>query len=58
MSLASKHAAKIILKLIKKIAGFINSNDIEEIEVEILDIIKILEYKKAAIQVRSQAMAS
>jgi len=46
------------MKAIKKIAGFINSNDIEDIEAEILDVIKILEYKKAAIHVRSQAMAS
>jgi hypothetical protein len=58
LSLASKHVAKILIKLIKKVAGFINSNDIEDIEVEILDIIKILEYKKAAIHVRSQANAS
>jgi len=58
LSLASKHAVKILMKLIKKVAAFVNSNDIEDIEVEILDVIKILEYKKAAIHVRSQAMAS
>lgn len=58
LSLGSKHVVKILMKLIKKVAGFVNSNDIEDIEVDILDVIKILEYKKAAIHVRSQAMAS
>lgn len=46
------------MKLIKKVAGFVNTNDIESIEVEILDVIKILEIKKATVHVRNQATAS
>lgn len=46
------------MKLICKIAAFIDSKHIEEVEKHILDIIKTLEYKKAAINVRHNAAAS
>ena len=46
------------MKLICKIAAFIDSKHIEEVEKHILDIIKTLEYKKAAINMRHQAAAS
>ncbi len=58
LSLFSKHVVKILIKLIKKVAGFVNTNDIESIEVDILDVIKILEIKKATVHVRTQATAS
>lgn len=46
------------MKLICKIAAFIDSKHIEEVEKHILDIIKTLEYKKAAINMRHNAAAS
>lgn len=47
-----------MMKLICRIAAFIDSKHIEEVEKHILDIIKTLEYKKAAINMRHQAVAS
>lgn len=46
------------MKFIIKMAAFIDSKHIEEVERHILDIIKVLEYKKAAINTRHQTMAS
>jgi hypothetical protein len=46
------------MKLTGKIAAFIDSKHIEDVEKHILDIIKTLEYKKAAINMRHQATAS
>lgn len=46
------------MKLTGKIAAYIDSKHIEEVERHILDIIKTLEYKKAAINMRHQAAAS
>jgi hypothetical protein len=48
----------MMMKLICKIAVYIDSKHIEEVEKHILDIIKTLEYKKAAINMRHQAAAS
>ena len=42
LSFTCKHIVKLLMKLIKKIAGFVNSNDIDDIEIQILDVIKIL----------------
>jgi hypothetical protein len=46
------------MKLTGKIAAYIDSKHIEEVERHILDIIKTLEYKKSAINMRHQAAAS
>lgn len=46
------------MKLICKIAAYIDSKHIEEVEKHILDLIKTLEYKKAAINMRHQTAAS
>ena len=58
LSFVSKHLVILLMRGIKKIAPYVNSRDIEETETHILDIIKILEYKKAAIMIRGQAHAS
>ena len=46
------------MNIICKIAAYIDSKHIEEVEKHILDIIKTLEYKKSAINMRHQAAAS
>jgi len=46
------------MRVICKIAAYIDSKHIEEVEKHILDIIKTLEYKKSAINMRHQAVAS
>ena len=58
LSFVSKHGVILLMKGIKKIAPYVNSSDIEESETHILDIIKILEYKKSAVLIRKQAHAS
>jgi hypothetical protein len=46
------------MKITKKIAAYIDSKHIEEVEKNILDIIKELEYKKSAINMRHQTAVS
>ena len=58
LSFLCTHTVAILMKLICKIAVFIDSKHIEEVEKHILDIIKTLEYKKAAINMRHQAVPS
>lgn len=58
LSFLCTHTVAILMKLICKIAAFIDSKHIEEVEKHILDIIKTLEYKKAAINMRHNAAAS
>ena len=58
ISFVCKHAVILMFKGIKKIAEYVNSHDIEEAETHILDLIKIFEYKKAAVNMRSQAFKS
>lgn len=58
LSFICTHSVALLLKITKKIAAYIDSQHIEEVEKHILDIIKILEYKKSAINMRHQAAAS
>mgnify|MGYP000400957922 CR=1 FL=1 len=58
LSFICTNTVAILMKLICKIAAFIDSKHIEEVEKHILDIIKTLEYKKAAINMRHQTQAS
>ena len=58
LSFLCTQSVAIMMKLICKIAAFIDSKHIEEVEKHILDIIKTLEYKKAAINMRYQTVAS
>jgi Na+-translocating ferredoxin:NAD+ oxidoreductase RnfG subunit len=58
LSFICTHSVALLLKITKKIAAYIDSQHIDEVEKHILDIIKILEYKKSAINMRHQAAAS
>ena len=58
LSFICKYAVIIMIKTIKKIAEYVHSRDIEEIEMQILEVLKLFEYKKAAVQMRSQAFKS
>lgn len=58
ISLVCKHIVILMMKLIERIAEYVNSNDIEAVEGKIIDIIKIFEYKKAAINMRAAAHKS
>lgn len=58
MSLVCKHVAIVMMNGVEKIAEYVNSHDIEAVEVKIIDVIKIFEYKKAAINMRTQAHKS
>jgi hypothetical protein len=58
LSFICKHLVIILMKGIKKIAPYVNSSDIEESETHILDLIRIMEYKKSAVLIRKQAHAS
>ncbi len=58
LSYIAKHVINVLMRLIKKVSPYLNSKDIEESEEHILDIIKIMEYKKAAVLIRKQAHAS
>lgn len=58
LSFVCTNTVAILMKLICRIAAYIDSKHIEEVERHILDIIKTLEYKKAAINMRHQAVAS
>jgi len=58
LSFICTNTVAILMKLICKIAAYIDSKHIEEVEKHILDIIKTLEYKKAAINMRYSAVVS
>jgi hypothetical protein len=58
LSFLCTNSVVILMKLICKIAAYIDSQHIEVVEKHILDIINTLEYKKSAINIRHQAMAS
>lgn len=48
----------LLLKITARIAAYISSDHIEEVERHILEIIKTLEYKKTAISMRQHAHLS
>lgn len=48
----------VLLRLTCRLAALIDSGRIEEVESRILEIIKVLEYKRTAISMRRQAPAS
>lgn len=48
----------MMMRGVEKIAEYVNSQDIEAVEAKIIDVIKIFEYKKAAINMRAQATKS
>lgn len=58
MSFVCTNLVKMLMKFIKKIAAYIDSQHIEEAEQHILEIIKILEYKKSAINMRNLVTGS
>ena len=58
LSFVCTHTVGILMRIVCKIAAYIDSKHIEEVEKHILDIIKTLEYKKSAINMRHQAVAS
>lgn len=58
VSLLCKHIAIVMMNGVEKIAEYVNSQDIEAVEVKIIDVIKIFEYKKAAVNMRTQAHKS
>lgn len=58
ISFLCTNTVALLMKLTEKIAAYIDSKHIEEVEKHILEIIKTLEYKKAAINMRHQAAAS
>lgn len=58
ISFLCTNTVALLMKLTGKIAAYIDSKHIEEVEKHILEIIKTLEYKKAAINMRHQAAAS
>ena len=58
LSKGCKLIAIALMKLIKKIAEYVNSNDIEDVEEVIMEVVKLLEYKKAAVNMRSATTKS
>ena len=58
ISLICKHLAILMMRGVQKIAEYVNSQDIEAVETKIIDVIKIFQYKKAAINMRAQATKS
>lgn len=47
-----------MMKGVEKIAEYVNSQDIEAVQTKIIDVIKIFQYKKAAINMRTAATKS
>lgn len=58
LSFVCTHFSVLLIKIITKIASYIDSKHIEEVEKHILETIKKLEYKKAAINMRHQTALS
>ena len=47
-----------MMKGIEKMAEYVNSHDIEAVQAKIIDVIKIFQYKKSAVNMRSQVQKS
>jgi 6-phosphogluconate dehydrogenase len=54
LSTGIKYLAIKMIKLAQKMVIYISSHEIEQVEQTILDLIKAIEYKKAAVQVRNE----
>jgi hypothetical protein len=58
LSISCKYIVILMMKVVKKFAEYVNKQDIEMVEVTILELVRILEYKKAAINLRNQVYKS
>jgi hypothetical protein len=54
LSTGIKYMAIKMIKLSQKMVIYISSHEIEQVEQAILELIKAIEYKKAAVQVRNE----
>jgi hypothetical protein len=58
LSISCKYIVIVLMKVVKKLAEYVHKQDIEMVEVTILELVRILEYKKAAINLRNQVFKS